>query len=381
MQDISKFEDIRPYYDNEYKQAMGDLFVIEGLMDIINASFPKLSRDEVKEMLLSFNGIQEFQSSIVCKLIQDGIDTTMTNFSFEGLLEIDKNSSQIYLTNHRDIVVDSALINFCLDTSNYDTCEIAIGSNLLGEEWVKSLVRLNKSFIVKRNIPKQEMFEASKTLSEYISYTIKDKKQSIWIAQREGRAKDGFDKTAPGLLKMFILNSEEDLIDYLMSLNITPVTLSYEYDPCDNLKIQELLNKAAGIEYVKSSNEDDMHMMLGIQGQKGDVHIHFGESINAKLNELRDIKNRNQLLKAVAAIIDTEIYTNYKFRNSNYVAYDLLHSTDKYAANYRTGGKDEFVNRMNERLTDFKDNKLAEEIFLKMYANPIINFEKLTVTA
>ena len=176
---------------------------------------------------------------------------------------------------------------------------------------------------------------------------------------------------------MFILNAEGDLIDYLISLNIRPVTISYEYDPCDNLKIQELLNKAENKEYVKSKNEDDMHMMLGIQGQKGDVHIQFCQSINDKLDGLRDIKNRNQLLKTVSTIVDAEIYTNYKFWNSNYVAYDLLHNTDKYIAKYRSGGKEEFVSRMNERLVNFKGNELAEEIFLKMYANPIINAEKV----
>lgn len=379
MQDILKYEDVRPYYDSEYKEAMEKLFEVKALMDIIGSSFPELSQDEVKEMLLSFNTIQEFQSKVVCHLIQNGIDTTMTNFSFDGLLDIDKKSSQIYITNHRDIVVDSALLNYCLDTSQYDTCEIAIGDNLLGESWVKSLVRINKSFIVKRNLPMQEMLLASKTLSSYINYTINEKKESIWIAQREGRAKDGFDKTNPGVLKMFALNSEGVLLDYLINLNITPVSLSYEYDPCDSLKIPELLKKENGEEYIKSKGEDDMHMMLGIQGKKGSVHFQFGTSINEELKILRHIKNRNELLKAIAEIIDKQIYSNYKLMNSNYVAYDLLHGTDKYVSNYREDGKEEFVAYMNKKLTDFPDNAKAKEIFLKMYANPVLNAEKVNL--
>ena len=380
MQDLSKFEDIRPYYDSEYKAAMKDLFDIEPLINAVHLYIPELSKEEIKEELYSYNSVQEFQSKMVCRLISSGLKTSAKEFSYNGVKELDKDVSQLLITNHRDIVVDSALVNFSLNLSNYNTCEIAIGSNLLNKPWVKKLVRLNKSFIVKRNIPKQEMFEASKNLSAYIDYTIKEKKQSIWIAQREGRAKDGFDKTAPGLLKMFGMASEGDILEQLISLNITPVSISYELDPCDSLKLAELLAKAEGRDYMKAEGEDEMSMALGIQGPKGNIHLEFIPSINDKIKGLTDIKNRNQLLKAIAEIIDNEIYRNYKLWNSNYVAYDLLHDSSKYKANYDEQGKQSFVNYMNKKLTNFEGNDLAKEIFLKMYANPVINAEKANET-
>lgn len=369
------FEDIRPYNDEEYKEAIKALLEVDLLMETIHNYLPELSINEIKELLLSFNSIQEFQSDLVCKVIQRGVDATTDNFSFDGLPQLNNNTSHIFITNHRDIVVDSALVNYCLDITGNNTCEIAIGSNLLAEAWIKKLVRINKSFIVKRNIPKQEILEASKELSAYINYTIKEKKQSIWIAQREGRAKDGFDKTNPGVLKMFALNSEGSLLDYLMSLNITPASLSYEYDPCDDLKIPELLKKAHGEEYVKYEGEDNKHMKLGIQGYKGNVHLQFGSPINDEIEQFRGIKNRNELLKNIAGVIDKQIYKNYHLWNSNYVAYDLLHSSTKYVAKYDENGKEKFVDYMNNKLSKFTQNEEAYNIFLRMYANPVINAE------
>jgi len=376
MRDITKFEDIRPYNDSEYKEAIKVLFDKEQLMILLQQYVPELSVQELKDELYSYNSIQEFQSKMICRIIEASLNKSAKEFSNNGVELIDKSVSQLLITNHRDIVLDSALVNYCLDMNGNNTCEIAIGSNLLKEPWVKRLVRINKSFIVKRNIPKQEMFEASKNLSAYIDYTIKEKKQSIWIAQREGRAKDGFDKTAPGLLKMFGMVSDGHILDQLMSLNITPVSISYELDPCDGFKLAELVAKAEGREYIKAEGEDEMSMALGIQGEKGNVHLEFGACINDKIEGLTDIKNRNQLLKAIAEIIDNEIYLNYKLWNSNYVAYDLLHDTNKYEANYSIGGKEEFTAYMNKRLAKFEGHELAKDIFLKMYANPVINAEK-----
>ena len=219
------------------------------------------------------------------------------------------------------------------------------------------------------------MLSSSQNLSAYIDYTLKEKKQSIWIAQREGRAKDGFDKTNPGLLKMFGMAAKDNLLDHLISLNITPVSLAYELNPCDNLQLPELLKKAAGEEYVKYKGEDEKSMLYGIQGNKGNVHIQFGSPINEEIKQFKDIKNRNELLKNIAGIIDQKIYKNYHLWNSNYVAYDMLHDTVKYEEKYDENGKEKFLDYMNERLSDFADNKEARNIFLLMYANPTINAE------
>ncbi|MCO6499288.1 MAG: 1-acyl-sn-glycerol-3-phosphate acyltransferase [Vicingus serpentipes] len=369
------FEDIRPYKDCEYKSAIKDLFEITPLMETVRNYLPELSIDEIKGLLLSFNGIQDFQSNMVCRVIQSSIDSSMDDFSHDGVDQLDKDKSYLLVTNHRDIVMDSALVNFCLNDRKHNTCEIAIGSNLLAEAWIEKLVKLNKSFIVKRNLPIQEMLEASKVLSSYINYTLKEKKQSIWIAQREGRAKDGFDKTNPGVLKMFALAAEGDLLDYLISLNIAPVSLSYELDPCDDVKTLELVSKLEGKEYVKSKGEDERSMMLGIMGQKGNVHLQFGSTINDEIEQFRDIKNRNQLLKSVAEVIDQRIYKNYRLWNSNYVAYDLLHSSNKYVAQYSENGKEKFIDYMNKKLERFAGNEQAKQLFLQMYANPVLNAE------
>lgn len=369
------FEDIRPYNDDEYHQVVETLFKVTPLMDVVNAYLPELASGELEKILLSFKSINEFQSKMVCRVIDSVLTSSVKNFSYGGLDKIAKDSAPLFITNHRDIVLDSALINYCLNDGGHNTSEIAIGSNLLSEPWIKELVRINKSFIVKRNIPKQEMLASSQNLSAYINYTLKEKKQSIWIAQREGRAKDGFDKTAPGLLKMFGMASEGNILDHLISLNITPVSLAYELDPCAGLKVPELLKTSMGEEYVKAKGEDERSMGLGIRGDKGNVHIQFGTSINDKIKGLSHIKNRNELLKNIAAIIDKEIYQNYHLWNSNYVAYDLLHSSKKYVDKYDEGGKEKFEDYMNEKLGDLKGNAAAEKIFLLMYANPVLNAE------
>ncbi len=369
------FEDIRPYNDDEYHQIITELFEVAPLMATIDNYFDNLSMTEIKEMMLSFDTIQEFQSKMVCSFIARIIKRSVNNFSYDGVLNLKKDESYLLLSNHRDIVLDSALINFCLNDREYNTSEIAIGSNLLSEDWIKKLVRINKSFIVKRNIPKQEMLPSSQNLSAYIDYTLKEKKQSVWIAQREGRAKDGFDKTNPGLLKMFGMSAKDNLLDHLISLNIRPVSLAYELDPCDYLKVSELLKKAAGEEYVKAKGEDEQNMLLGIQGNKGNIHVQFGDSINEEIKGFKDIKNRNELLKNVATVIDREIYKNYHLWNSNYVAYDLLHETTKYVANYDANGKEQFLDYMSEKLQDLAGNEAAKKMFLQMYANPTINAE------
>ncbi|PCJ26363.1 MAG: glycerol acyltransferase [Flavobacteriales bacterium] len=375
MQDILNFEDIRPYNDDEYHKIVQELFEVQPLMDTI-CDYLELPLDEIKTLMLSYKTIQEFQSKIVCAFINKIIKRSVGTFSYDGVLRLDKNETYLLLSNHRDIVLDSALINYCLNDREYNTSEIAIGSNLLSQDWIRKLVRINKSFIVKRNIPKQEMLSASQNLSAYIYYTLKEKKQSIWIAQREGRAKDGFDKTNPGILKMFGMAANGKLLDYLISLNITPVSLSYELDPCDGgFKVPELLQKLKGEEYVKAKGEDEKNMILGIQGNKGNIHIQFGTPINEEIKQFAAIKNRNELLKNIAEVIDREVYRNYHLWNSNYVAYDLLHASDKYEPKYDENGKEKFQDYMFKQLGDLSKDKKAENIFLQMYANPVINAE------
>lgn len=367
------FENIRAYRDDEYQSIIKKLLEVEVLMETIHSYLPELTMDEIKEKLLSFSTIQQFQNEMVCWVIDRILTTSSDGITFKGITELNPNISNLFISNHRDIVLDSALINYALNERKKNTSEIAIGSNLLSLPWVKDLVRLNKSFIVRRNVPKQEVIEASKNLSAYINYTLKEKKQDIWIAQREGRAKDGFDKTTPGLLKMFGMCSNGNLLEHLLSLYITPVAISYEYDPCDYLKIPELLKKHQGEEYIKAPNEDNQHMVLGIKGYKGKIHIHFGRPINNEIEHLAHITNKNELLKQIAEIIDKRIYTNYHLFPTNYIAYDWLNESNTFENQYTKEEKTKFESYTVKRLENFKGNDLAKEIFLKMYANPVMN--------
>lgn len=371
------FEDIRSYNNDEYQQIIRDLLEVEPLMKAIQSYFPEASIDEIKNKMLSFETCDAFQADLSCAIVQRIIDKTMVTFDWDGIVKLDRDTPYLLISNHRDIILDSALINYCLLGRKYNFSEIAIGSNLVVQPWVKKLVRLNKSFIVKRNVPKEEMLEASKTLSAYIKHTLQNKKSSIWIAQREGRAKDGNDKTNPALLKMFGLANEGDLLDYLISMNITPVSISYELDPCDYLKVPELIKKSRGEVYQKSPGEDDQHMILGLQGNKGRVFARFGQPVNDKVEHLRSIKNRNELLKLFAEAIDKEIYANYHLWSTNYIAYDLLHSVKKYADQYTEEEKSNFISYMNDRLALLAEDDQNQHFFLTMYANPIINKESV----
>lgn len=368
------FDDIRPFNDDEYQSVVDELIKVEPLMQATE-QFLNLNREQVISQFKSYSSISDFQAEMSCGIVQSVIDNSMDSFSYGGLEELNLDKSHLFISNHRDIVLDSALINYCLNDLNFDTCEIAIGSNLVSEPWVNKLVRLNKSFIVKRNVPKQEMLEASKTLSAYIKHTLHNKNNSIWIAQREGRAKDGDDKTNPALLKMFGLSNQGDLSDYLMNLNITPVSISYELDPCDYLKIPELIKKSEGEVYEKSKGEDDQHMVLGMTGYKGRVHIQYGQPIGDRIKSLSDIKNRNELLKRMAEEIDKEVYDNYKLWNTNYIAYDLFTKTSKYSENYTQEEKSKFLQYMDGRLSKLNPNSQNQYFFLKMYANPVLNKE------
>ncbi len=369
------FDDIRSFDDKEYAEVVKKLLNEPAFVKAVQYFFPDITQEKLEKELISYSTVAEIQGNFFFKIISKIKELSMKDLSFSGLDLLTDNTTQLYISNHRDIVLDSALINYGLNLKQLKTSEIAIGSNLLGTPWVKDLVRLNRSFIVKRNIPKQEMLEASIQLSNYIQYVLKVKKQSIWIAQREGRAKDGNDKTNPGLLKMFVLSSKENLIDFFLGLNITPVSISYEYDPCDVLKIPELIAKFKGETYVKKEGEDNLHMVTGINGQKGNVKVVFGEKLNKKIEQIKGVNNRNELLKNIAQLIDEEVYKNYHLWPTNYIAYDVLNNVEEFSGKYTTKEKDDFLEYIDERLKEYNLLSVTESKirFLEMYANPVKN--------
>lgn len=284
-----------------------------------------------------------------------------------------------FVSNHRDIVLDSAYLSCLLVKNGYETTvEIAIGDNLLIKPWIKDIVRVNKAFIVQRSLSMREMLEASKTMSRYMHFAVTEKREHLWIAQREGRAKDSNDRTQESVLKMLALGKEGNVIESLKELNIVPLTISYEYDPCDYLKAQEFQQKRDDKTFKKSKADDMKNMATGIKGQKGRVHYAAAPCINTWIDELAELP-KNEIFPEIARRMDREIHSRYRIYPGNYVAADLLEGNDKYATNYTAKDKAKFERYLQSRIDLIelpnKDVPFLRECILKMYANPLYNLE------
>jgi len=364
------FDDIRPFRDNEAPAIVKKLVNEPALQNSI-ASYvipklyrlmPSLSRILVKYYLKwrlkRINTVKEFQTE-VAKYLHQLIKKTTDGFTFEGLSQLDMSKPTLFISNHRDIALDPALINLALYKSDVDTVEIAIGDNLLSKPWVSDLMRLNKSFIVKRSAKtKREMLTNSKNLSSYIHHTITESHKNIWIAQREGRAKDGLDKTNSALISMLLLNKPKTqaIEQYLEQLNIVPVSISYEFDPCDTNKAIELATIEATGDYQKQEGEDLNSIAQGLLGDKGRVHIEFGQPLSGEFSDS----------KAIAAEIDRQIIKNYRLYDSNIVANaKLLDPLHEHTV----------LDALSERMHDLTESQ--QRWLLTMYANPVLAKENI----
>lgn len=359
------FDDIRPYRDDEVTSVIKKLINEPALQSSIasiklprlNKKAPALARFIVQVYLKrkskKIKSIDTIQQE-VAKYLSHLIKTSCTHFSYNGIDKLDPNKPSLFISNHRDIVLDVALVNLALYQSGFTTVEAAVGDNLLNQEWVSDLMRLNKSFIVKRNEEtKRAMLNASKNLSSYIHHTLTESKQNIWIAQREGRAKDGIDKTNVALISMLLLNKSKEvsISDYLKQLNIIPVAISYEYDPCDRDKAIELAAKEINGEYEKSEDEDFNSITQGLVGTKGQIHIEFCEPLQGEFEDT----------KAVANAIDEQIINHYKLYGSNQEAYEMIKAEDNNPIENSP---------LSERLKQL--TKEQQKWLLTMYANPVL---------
>lgn len=369
------FDEIRPYRDYEVKEKIRKLLNEEQFAQIVQYVNPEIPFEQLKEAMLQMQTVRDFQSQIIVPMVKKLVSKTTNGLSVDGLENLKKGEAYLFVSTHRDIVLDSAFMNYILLTNGFETAEIAIGDNLMKIPWVVDLVKLNKSFIVKRDVPKDEKVEASMQLSAYINHSVKKEKESIWIAQRSGRSKNGNDETNPSLIKMFNLMAEEgNVIDNLKGLNIVPVAISYEYNPCDILTIPELMTIAKGEKYEKAPMEDMIHMGRGIEGDKGRVVVSFGKPLQSELDALVNIKNRNELLNEVANKIDDQIHHIYHLMPTNYIAWDVLNESDQFSSNYSNEERANFLNYMEGRIPEVEGD--AEEIrktFLTAYAYPVSN--------
>ena len=372
-----EFDDIRPLHDSEVKEAIEFLLNDKMFRAAIEPVILPVTWDDFSKQMRGFNSIYDFQKNVIYNLILKFIKNNVDKLELLNPREIDLDESHTYISNHRDIILDAGLLNISLEEQGYSTTEIAIGDNLLIYPWITTLVRLNKSFIVKRDIPVRQILEASQHLSEYMHKTIAEKKQSIWIAQREGRAKDSNDRTQASMLKMLTLTDRKNPIESLKKLDIVPLSISYEYDPCDFLKAQEFQLKRDFEDYKKSKQDDLINMLTGIQGYKGNVCFRFCKPLNEKIDLVSASQNRSTLLQDVADLIDEEIFKNYEIYTINYIAYDMLNNSDRFSSKYNATEKNNFVEYVNQQVDkieiDNKDVDFLETKIIEMYANILIN--------
>ncbi len=379
----TSFDDIRPYNSDELPRVYEKLLATPQFRAVLSVVFPDIPLDIISNMFYACKTNLDFQEKLCYPFLKHLISTA-TNGCTIDISAIDKTGRYTFVSNHRDIVIDSAFLSVMLVDAGFDTtCEIAIGDNLLKLPWVKDLVRVNKSFIVKRGLPPRETLLASKTLSDYMFSVIEQKHDNIWIAQREGRAKDSDDRTQPAILKMMAMGDGKDSpVQKLKRLHIVPVAISYEFDPCDFLKAREFQQKRDIPDWKKADMEDVISMKTGILGFKGRVHFHCAPCIDNWLDSLSPDIPKTGVFDIIARHIDREIHSNYRLYPSNYVAADLLNGNDGNSAYYTDDDRTAFQKYLDSRINMIdlpeKDIPFLRERILTMYANPAINFIKAT---
>lgn len=375
----SDFDDIRPYNDSEVVEIIGRLIKEDAFIRFSQQLFPGFSKEMIVAALNEVKSIKDFQSNFIIRLAQHIIDHTTKGITIDGLENLDPNESYLFMSDHRDIILDSALLNVMLHKNGFETTEIAIGSNLLIQPWIADLVKLNKSFVVNRNVTVRQMLTSSKQLSGYISFALNSKKSSIWIAQREGRTKDGDDRTQHSLLKMLQMSGNLSFSDHFKSLRIVPVAISYEYEPCDAMKTFEVYKKETDDDYKKSPKDDLRSMIKGMTNEKGRVNFTIGKPISHMLDVIEEMDDEKDKFKALAELIDYRIHKNYKLWPDNYIAYDIVNETKEFQHKYTDEEKDLFLKHMDKKIDpSIGDEERMSQIFLEIYANPVKNRLELT---
>lgn len=370
---MQKFDAIRPFYDAEINEGIRSSINHPMMKALMNFTFPEMPDEVWKEQLLKTHSIRDFQCNFIYQSVQRVLAKSSDGLTTSGFEKLEKNTAYLFISNHRDIILDTSLLNASLFTHGLVMTASAIGDNLVKKSFLLTLSRLNRNFLVQRGLPPRELLQSSKLMSEYIGQLLLRENRSVWIAQREGRTKDGNDATHTGVLKMLAMGSdEENLMDYFKKIKVVPVSISYEYDPTDALKMPQLMAEANNEIYIKEKNEDFMTLLSGIMGQKKRIHIHIGNILDKELDVIaKENDNGNKQIQALAQAIDDSILTSYKLWPTNYIAYDLLYKSNQFADRYTENEKQLFERRLEIKID--QDNPVALEGFLNMYANPVVN--------
>lgn len=371
---MANYDDIRFYNDEEVQEALREYIKHPMIKALLQFTFPNAAFEAIEEKVLSCHSIRDFQTKIIYLTVQKVLEKSSEGLTYSGFEQLSKDESYLYISNHRDIVLDTSLLNCVLYEADLKMTASAIGDNLVQKPFLLALSKLNRNFLVKRGLGPREMLKSSQKLSEYIRQLILEEKRSVWMAQREGRTKDGNDHTQQGVLKMLAMAKHDDTVaQYLSKLKIVPVSISYEFDPTDVLKMPEILAKRMETIYIKSANEDFKSILKGALGNKGRIHLSAGEPISA--SEFEKLEEGsisvNEQLQCLTSYIDKQIHKNYRLWPANYIACDLLSGGSTFEEHYTLKEKRQFERRLNRRV-DVK-NALEVNSYLLMYANPVLN--------
>lgn len=372
-----QFDPIRPFEPDELPDVFDRLLQNEQFSSVLAYLYPDVPKEALAAKMHACKDNLDFQKTFCYGFLVQLLARLSKGCDID-IASLDTDSRYTFISNHRDIVLDSALLDKLLIDAGFNTtCEIAIGDNLLKLPWVKDLVRVNKSFIVERALSMREMLMASKRLSEYMHFVIAEKNDNVWIAQREGRAKDSNDRTQEAILKMMVMGGEGSIIDRLKQLHLVPLAISYEYDPCDYLKAAELQARRDNPSWQKGPMDDVTSMQTGIMGYKGYIHYQCADCIDSYLDTIPADTPKTELFRLIADHIDRQIFAGYRLYPNNYVALDLLHGDSAHADHYTAEDKAQFEAYLKDQLDKIemegKDDAYLREQMLKMYANPAIN--------
>ena len=380
MVDLSEFESISPYTDEEAVEALGKVAENPVISEVSQYFFPDESPDFLKKLLKSVKGIDDFQIMVMSKVVEWVLDHTAHIFSYDGVSNIDRNRGKfLALSNHRDIILDPAITQLVLYRNGIPMTEIAVGDNLISNKFIEYLIRSNRMIKVVRGISARELYLSSQMLSKYIRLNITEQKSSIWLAQRQGRTKDGLDITEQGLLKMLDMSGTSDFRKNFEELNIIPMSISYEIEPCDVLKARELLISRSQ-KYVKAPGEDLNSILTGIKQQKGNIHLNIGKPLTSEEIAVASLCDKNDRYQLIRHAVDLRVIEGYRLWKTNFLAYDIVNKTTKYSDKYTVSDIDWFTDYMEHQLDTVEkelDRAALKDIFLHIYANPVVSKEML----
>ncbi len=370
---MSQFDSIRPFYDAEVNAAIREIVDDSMLAAMMQFTFPEDQSQSWKERMKHTHSLRDFQINFIYPAVKKVLEMSSDGLTLGGFDQLEPNTAYLFISNHRDIILDTSLLNACLYENGLVMTTSAIGDNLIKKPFIHILSRLNRNFAIKRGVTGRALLESSLLVSQFIHKSLLRENRSVWTAQREGRTKDGNDLTQKGVLKMLTLAERgSNPFGFFEKIQVVPVSISYEYDPTDSLKIPELIAKAKEEKYVKGENEDFITLLSGIMGPKKRIHIQVNKLLDEEIRQLKkEDLPQNEKLSKLSELIDREIWKGYKLWPSNYIAYDLLHQKSQFASLYSQAEKENFEKRLSQKVNP--SNPMEVENFLRMYANPVVN--------